>query len=163
MGWKHLTIDDLRQLLSEDETKQLNEYSLDGSMSAVIDGTIDLVADTWRGAFYAKGYSVDTREHYIPSSYAYYVLVHARHAVWTRFPNSQEIALDDRRAEEYEKAMELLKDPYIGTDEPDPDHDPSKKTEGKGSGSGSIIVPAHRFDQWYLANTAQTLQLSNYF
>ena len=163
MGWKPLTIDDLMQLLSEDETKQLNTYSLDDRISAVIDGTIDLVADTWRGAFAAKGYKVDTRDHFIPSSYAYYVLVHARHAVWTRFPNSETIALDDRREDEYEKAMELLKDPYIGTDAPDPEYDPSKEADGPGSGSGSIIVPEHRFDQWYLQNTAQTLQLSNYF
>ena len=101
--WKALDIDDLRLILSEDETAQLNQYSLDQSMTAVINDTMNMVSDAWRGALSAKGYALDSREHFTPGSYAYYILVHCRWAVWTRFPNSKQIALDDARKQEYEK------------------------------------------------------------
>ena len=41
--WKALDINDLRLILSEDETAQLNQYSLDQSMTAVINDTMNMV------------------------------------------------------------------------------------------------------------------------
>lgn len=161
--WKALDINDLRLILSEDETAQLNQYSLDQSMTAVINDTMNMVSDAWRGALSAKGYALDSREHYTPGSYAYYILVHCRWAVWTRFPNSKQIALDDARKQEYEKALELLKDPIL-------DVDPVTDEEGKtgdesavGTGAGSIRVPWNRIPQWYLTDTRQSLNLGSYF
>lgn len=164
MSWKQLDINDLRLILSEQETVQLNTYSVNEEMTEVINNTINLVAATWRGALGAKGYTLDTREYYLPSSYWYYVLVHARQAVWTRFPNSENIALDERRLDEYNKAMELLENPFISTELPEDEYNPTLSADSTGhSGGGSIFVPEQRFSQWYLDNTAQTLQLSNYF
>lgn len=95
--WKKLDIDDLKMLLAQDEIDKLNELSLDSEISAVIDDTIEMVSDVWRGALGAKGYTLDVREHFIPPSYKYWVLVHARHACWSRFPNSNVIAMDEVR------------------------------------------------------------------
>lgn len=162
MAWKHLQIGDLRLILSEDETKQLNQYSLDADVSDVINSTMDVVSDVWRGALSAKGYELDVRDHYVPPEYAYYILVHCRHAVWTRFPNSESIALDGRRKEEYEKAMDLLRDPFIDVSSPTDEGVPD--TSGEiGTGAGSIRVPWNRIPAWYLTDSRQSLELRNYF
>lgn len=162
MAWKHLDIDDLRLILSEDEADQLNTYSLNTEMVDVVNETMDVVSDAWRGALAAKGYTLDTRDHYVPPEYSYYVLVHCRHAVWTRFPNSRDIALDERRKEEYDKAMELMRDPFIDVSEPDGGGEPDNRG-APGTGAGSIRVPLNRIESWYLTDTRQSLNLNNYF
>ena len=161
MSWTRLTIDDLRLILSEKEVEQLNQYSLDESMTAVINDTIDMIADTWRGALRAKGYTLDSRDHYLPSAYRYYALTHARHAVWTRFPNSKDIALDDRRLDEYKEALELLKDPILDVD-PVSEEGQSGDEDAIGTGAGSIRVPLNRIPNWYMTDTEQAITLRNY-
>jgi hypothetical protein len=106
----------LRLVLSEDEMDKLNELSLDESITAVIDDTIELVSNVWRGALKAKGMEIDPRDGYTPSTYWYWVLCHARYACWSRFPNSSVIAIDDVRKEEMKRAMDLLKEPYLDVD-----------------------------------------------
>lgn len=72
------------------------------------------------------------------------MLVHARYACWTRFPNSGAFALDDTRKEEYNKAMQLLKDPYIATSKPEWEYDPSNpenRGESYWHAAASIVVP----------------------
>lgn len=160
--WKALDISDLRLILSEDETRQLNTYSVDESMTAVINDTMNMVSDAWRGALSAKGYALDAREHYTPGSYAYYILVHCRWAVWTRFPNSKTIALDDARKQEYEKALELLKDPILDVDPVTPEGQAGDEN-ATGTGAGSIRVPWNRIPQWYDTDSRQSLKLDNYF
>lgn len=160
--WKALDISDLRLILSEDETRQLNTYSVDESITAVINDTINMVSDAWRGALSAKGYTLDSREHYTPGSYAYYILVHCRWAVWTRFPNSKTIALDDARKQEYEKALELLKDPILDVDPVTPEGQAGDEN-ATGTGAGSIRVPWNRIPQWYDTDSRQSLKLDNYF
>lgn len=76
MSWKRLTIDDLRLTLAEDEVDKLANSSIE--LSGVIQQQLDAVADAFRGSFSGKGYAVDPREHYIPSSYAMFVLNYAR-------------------------------------------------------------------------------------
>lgn len=160
--WKALDIDDLRLILSEDETRQLNTYSVDESITAVINDTINMVSDAWRGALSAKGYALDSREHFTPSAYRYYILVHCRHAVWTRFPNSEQIALDKRRLDEYEKAIDLLKDPILDVDPVTPEGQAGDEN-ATGTGAGSIRVPWNRIPQWYDTDSRQSLKLDNYF
>lgn len=116
MAWKKLEMNDLRLVLSEDEMEKLNELSLDESITAVIDDTIELVSDVWRGALKAKGMEIDPRDGYTPSTYWYWVLCHARYACWSRFPNSSVIAIDEVRKEEMKRAMDLLKEPYLDVD-----------------------------------------------
>lgn len=116
MAWKKLEMNDLRLVLSEDEMDKLNELSLDESITAVIDDTIELVSNVWRGALKAKGMEIDPRDGYTPSTYWYWVLCHARYACWSRFPNSSVIAIDDVRKEEMKRAMDLLKEPYLDVD-----------------------------------------------
>ncbi len=87
--WVHLTISDLRKILSEDEVEKLDTLSLqEGTTAGAINQVIDLISDTWRGAFASRGYYVDIRPHYTDPSYSWYILVMARAAVWSRFPNS---------------------------------------------------------------------------
>lgn len=69
MGWKHLTIDDLRLVLAEDEVQKLDERSLDPGVSEVIQQQLDTVADAFRGAWMAKGYTIDVRDHYVAPEY----------------------------------------------------------------------------------------------
>ena len=148
--WKKLTVDDLKNILSQDEIDRLDTLSLDDeNLNKIIDSTIELVSNVWRGALSAKGVIMDVRDYYIPPEYQYWVLVHSRHAVWTRFPNSSVIALDEARKDEYTKALELLKDPYIGCSKPDyadlPEEDRPKDMQA----DPSIIVPPLKFDSWY--------------
>lgn len=84
----------------------------------------------------------------MPSEYWYYILVHARHAVWTRFTHSNDIALDERRMDEYKKAMELLKSPWLDVSEPDYEHSPLNPANS-GAKKSSIFLPPMRFEPWY--------------
>lgn len=69
MAWKKLEIDDLRLILSEDEVEKLDTLSLDTSITAVINDTLNLVSNVWRGALSAKGYTLDIRDNCIPPEY----------------------------------------------------------------------------------------------
>lgn len=148
MAWKQLTNDDLKKILSQDELDTLNEMSVDPSISSVVQDAIDLVADMFRGAFQAKGYKIDVRDHYIPSSYALPVLQYARQVAWSRFPNSPTIALDEVRKKEVERLEGLLKNPYIGTEEPEWEHSSENpEATGKAQSLGTIVTPFLRFDE----------------
>lgn len=143
MAWKRLTTDDLRTLLSEDEVEKLSELA---TLSSGVDvqNAIDIVSDTWRGALQAKGVTLDVREHYTPASYRYWILVHARWAVWTRFPGTPAYALDDARKDEYKKALEILASPSLAAEKPDYSDDPSLSSLTVSS-TGSFLVPWQHF------------------
>ena len=116
--WMHLDIDDLRRALSEDELERLGQLSLDeGMLDRVLQETLDSGADAFRAAWKAKGYPVDPRPHWIDSGYAEFVLAFARWNLWCRFPMADNYALSEPRKLQYEKALELLKDPWLATDE----------------------------------------------
>lgn len=116
MGWAQLTYDDMRLYLAKDELDKLQNASIDQDLSSVVNDTLDLVSDAFRGAFIAKGYQVDNREHYTPSSYKPFIMAYARWTLWNRFPMAQNYALSDARKDEWKIAADLLKNPYIGTD-----------------------------------------------
>ena len=145
MAWKKLDINDLRLVLSEDEVLKLNELSLDQSITEVINDTIELVTSAWRGALKAKGMEIDPRDYYAPSTYWYWILVHCRYACWSRFPQSSIFAIDDVRKKEYEKALELLKEPYLDFDEVEwntPGGDPNPELTGYAkTGGSSLLTP----------------------
>ena len=152
--WSQLTIDDMKLYLSQDELDALNSYSVD--IENVINKQLDAIADMFRGAFVSKSYEIDTREHYIPSSYKHFVCTYARYVIWQRFPMSPNVALDDARKAEYELVKDLLKDAYIGVDKPEWEHSSSNpENTGKIQG-GSIKLPFLRFDQslydWGMSN-----------
>lgn len=150
MAYKRLTIDDLRTILSEDEVQRLNTLSKDANITQIVNDGIDLVASTWRGALKAKGLNIDTRDYYVPSEYWYYILVHARHAVWTRFTKSTDIALDERRMDEYKKAMELLENPWLNVSKPDWEFDPTNpENQSAEPATSKIFLPPLRFPPWY--------------
>lgn len=142
--WKRLNIDDLRTILSEDEIERLNTLSVDDSIENVVNNGIDLISDMWRGALSAKGYTLSKDEYSTPPEYRYWILIHARWAIWTRFPNTPDIALDKAREAEYKQAMELLKNPYINVSKPDGEGDKDEDI-----GTGGIYVPPQRFPAWY--------------
>lgn len=146
--WKRLTVDDLRKTLAEDEIDKLNNMSLISSeVEQVIQETLDMVADSYRGAWSAKGYTVDVREHYVAPEYVLPVLNYARWQIWTRFPMTEQYSLSEPRKSLYEKAEELLKNPYIGVSRPDYSTDPdlSGRTDLSGAGDNSITIPFQRF------------------
>ena len=154
MSWNRLTIDDMKLYLSQDELDSLNTYSV--NVDEVVNKELDVIADMFRGAFISKSYEIDTREHYIPSSYKHFVCVYARWSLWTRFPMSPSVALDDARKAEYELVKDLLKDAYIGVDKPDWEYSSNNpENTGKIQG-GSIKLPFLRFDQslydWGMSN-----------
>lgn len=142
--YKKLTIDDLKLILAQDEIDKLSELSLDSQMTDNINKTIDMISNMWRSALSAKGYMLDIRPGYIPDGYQYWVLVHARWAVWTRFPQSATIALDDSRKAEYEQALKLLEKPYIDVEKPEWENDP-RNPDNRGDdywqAADSIVVP----------------------
>lgn len=53
-----------------------------------------------------------------------YSLALARYYIWTRFPNSKEIALDEPRQKLFDAALEMLKSPTLPTFDPDYSDDP---------------------------------------
>lgn len=152
MGWKRLTIDDLRLVLAEDEVDKLAERSLaDDKLSVVIQQQLDTVADAFRGSWYSKGYTVDERDHYVAPEYTQFVLNYARWQIWTRFPMTEDFALSEPREKLYEEAAALLKDPYIGVSKPDYSDDPELSSTVLSSSDAAISMswmkfPAEPFD-----------------
>ena len=145
MSYQKLTIDDLRECLSEDEIDKLDTLSLQPGTTEIINKIMETISQTWRGALKAKGYEIDPRDYFIPETYKWWVLVHCRYACWSRFPQSSIFAIDDVRKKEYEKALELLKDPYLDVDEVEwklPDGTPNPELTGYAKTSpGSLITP----------------------
>lgn len=129
MSWKRLNYDDMRLYLAKDELDRLETVSIDTDLSAVVNDTLDLVADAFRGAWLAKGYNIDKREHYTCSTYWPFILAYSRWTLWNRFPAANSYALTETRKDEWEIAKELLKNPYIGTDEPNYDDDPDLSSD----------------------------------
>lgn len=147
--WKKLDINDLRTILSEDEIQRLQTLSLEDDFEDVLNRGMDIVSDMWRGALAAKGYTIDVRDHYTPPEYAYWILIHARFALWTRFPQTPDFALDKAREAEYKKALEILHNPFINVSAPDYSEDPSLSAQSQTIGADSITVPPMRFMPWY--------------
>ena len=152
--WSQLNIDDMKLYLSQDELDALNSYSVD--IENVINKQLDAIADMFRGAFVSKSYEIDTRDHYIPSSYKHFVCTYARYVIWQRFPMSPNVALDDARKAEYELVKDLLKDAYIGVDKPDWEYSSNNPDNTGKIQGGSIKLPFLRFDQslydWGMSN-----------
>ena len=144
MSWKRLTKDDLRLVLAEDEIQKLEQASLDlPSLSAVIQQQLDACSDTFRAAFIAKGYTLDVRDHYIDEGYVIPALDYARYQIFTRFPMAESYALSKPREELYKAALELLKNPYLGTSKPDYSDDPelSGDADPTLAGDPSVTIP----------------------
>lgn len=144
-GWKKLTVDDLKLILSQDEITALDTLSKEVGIDR-IQGCMNMVSDMWRGAFLAHGYSLYARPHWTPASYHYYILVHARYAIWTNFPMSPLVALDEARTKEYEKAKEILDKIPFAVNPIDYEDDPDLKDEPIPTTEGSIYVPWQRLD-----------------
>ena len=157
-NWKYLTTDDLRLALSEDELERLGTLSLDDSkLSVVLQQTLDNAADAFRAAWAAKGYQLDPRDHYISTGYSEFVLSFARWNLWCRFPMSDNYALSEPRKLQYEKAVELLKDPWLNTDKVNwNDPELSGYVELSAQTGSSISVPWQRMDYdiyWFSGHT----------
>ena len=149
MAWKQATVQDLKLVLSKDEIEKLDEVSSD--LSARIQGQLDAVADQFRAAFTSKGYNLDVREHYIDDGYLVPMLNYARWQIWTTFPMTEAYALSEPREKLFEQAVELLKNPYLGTSEPDYSDDPelSGTTGYHLSADPAITIPWLRVvPQW---------------
>lgn len=146
MSWKRIDIDDVRLSLAEDEIERLNTLSLDESkLNMVIQETADMVADMFRASWQGKGYEIDPREHFVSGGYMAPILAVIRYELWTRFPQSELYALSEPRKLQYEKAMELLKNPWLGTDKVNwADPDLSAYTALSGGTGSSIAVPFMR-------------------
>lgn len=159
MSWTHISPNDLRICLSEDEFQKLSTLSLEPSSRQIIQDTIDLLSETWRGALKGKGYEIDPRQFFIPDSYKFWVIVHIRQVCWSRFPQSSVFAIDDVRKKEYEEALKLLKEPYLDVDEvewtdpsgePNPDLTAYVKTTGSSLLTPWLVFPDEHpmIDKW---------------
>ena len=152
--WSQLTIDDMKLYLSQDELDSLNTYSTD--IENIINKQLDAIADMFRGAFVSKSYEIDTRDHYIPSSYKHFVCTYARYVIWQRFPMSPNVEIKKERKEEYKLVSDLLKDAYIGVDKPEWEHSSNNPDNTGKIQGGSIKIPFLRFDQslydWGISN-----------
>lgn len=143
MAWKQLNYDDMRLYLAKDELDRLETVSIDADLSAVVNDTLDLVSDTFRGTWIAKGYNIDVRPHYTCSTYWPFILAYARWTLWNRFPSAQAYALTETRKDEWKLACDLLKNPYIGLETPDYSDDPelSGDTGYQLSADPAITIP----------------------
>lgn len=139
--WKRLTYQDLAEVLAQDEIDKLNEYSLSADIQDICQAQLDSVANAFRYAWYSKGYNVDERPAYVPNGYKMFVLNIARVEIWSRFPNSSNIGIDDIRKQLYNDAKELLKDPYIGVPDPDYSDDPELSGKVPSNGDYALTIP----------------------
>lgn len=156
--WKQLTTDDLRQALAEDEIQNLENISIDSDLSAMLQTQLDCISDSFRGAFKAKGFAIDIRDHYTPSSYTMHILALARYWCWTRFPQSSVVGLDDARKELFKSAQEILKNPYLAVEKPEWAYDDTNPANIANKHQlGSVVLPFLRFDRelwWWTAISA---------
>lgn len=148
MSWKHLTIDDLKLVLAQDEVSTLEARSVE--ITDIINKQLDIVADMFRGAWAAKGYKLDIREHYVAPEYVIPVLNYARWQIWTRFPATENISLAENRKAGYDEAVKLLENPYIGTSDPYDSTDPDNPNENDKIKDSAISMPYLRFDDPYI-------------
>lgn len=151
--WTSLQFENLKIVLAKEEIDRLTE--LQEEDRKIVEDTLDMVADIFRGAIKSKGLKLSTAEHTVPSSYRLPALILARRQVWTRFPNSQNIALDDIRQKEIEWAETVLKDVPFDVDtipwEDDPENPDNPKYKETNL-QGSIKVPYMRFTQYPYGN-----------
>ena len=143
-----MTTDDLELVLAADELDKLSSCSVsDQKLGVVLQEQLDMVADSFRGAFTSKGYTVDVRDHYLPPEYRNFALNYARYQIFTRFPMAENYALSEPRKKQYEEAVELLKNPYIGVSKPDYSTDPdlSGRTDLSVTHDAAITIPWQKF------------------
>ena len=143
--WQRLTYNDMRMYLAKDELDRLQNSNIDVDFTTVINDTLDMVADTFRGAWSAKGYELDVRDHYIDIAYKPFILSFARWVLWNRFPAAGDYALTETRKDEFKLAQDLLKNPYIATSMPDYSDDPQLSGLHTSSTDGAIKIPWMRF------------------
>lgn len=143
MAWKHIEISDVRLALSEDEIERLQTLSVDESkLNEIIQQTSDAVADMFRASWDGKGYAVDPRPHFVSEGYVIPILAVIRYTLFTRFPMSDNYALSEPRKIQYEKAVELLKNPWLNTDKIDwTDPELSGYVDLSASTGSSIAIP----------------------
>lgn len=105
------------------------------------------MSDAFRGAWQSKGYTLDVRDHYIAPEYKQFVLNYARWQLWTRFPMTEDYALSEPRKKQYEEAVELLKNPYVGVSKPDYSDDPelSGRTDLSTTHDSAVTMPWLKF------------------
>lgn len=123
----------LRDALAIDEASALNTVQTI-SVDQILSETLHFTSETFR-KWIRRYYPIDRREDYLPESVIPFALDFARYQLWTRLPNSGDIALDDRRVKAYDNAVAMLqKRPPFKIDPPD---DP----ESGGEPMPYIIVP----------------------
>ena len=147
--WKRLTIEDLKLVLSEDEVNKLDNRST--SVDERINKQLDMVANLFRGAWKAKGYTIDVREYYVAPEYITPILNYSRWQIWTTFPSTENISLSENRKLGYDEAVELLKNPYIQVSKPDYSDDVvlSGDTKLNRINDNAISMPYLRMDDPY--------------
>lgn len=148
MAWKRLTVEDLKLVLAQDEIEKLENMSVE--IENIINTQIDAVANLFRGAWKSKGYTVDVRDYYVAPSYVIPVLNYARYQIWTRFPMTENYSLSEPREKGYNEAVELLKNPYIGVEDPADKNDPDNPNNKVKQVDSAISMPYLRFDDPYI-------------
>lgn len=152
MAWKRLTVEDLKLVLAQDEIEKLEERSVE--MENIINTQLDTVANLFRGAWKSKGYTVDVRDCYVAPSYVIPVLNYARYQIWTRFPMTENYSLSEPREKGYDEAVELLKNPYIGVEDPADKNDPDNPNNKVKQVDSAITMPYLRMDDPYFGFSA---------
>lgn len=151
--WNALQFDDLKLVLEKEELEKLTALQPDDQ--EIIENTLDIVADTFRGSLKAKGFKLSTATHSIPSAYKLPALILSRRQIWTRFPNSQSIALDEIRQKEIEWAEKVLANCNFDIDtipwDDDPENPDNPDYEANNL-QGSIKVPYLRYPQFPYGN-----------
>ena len=75
------------------------------------------------------------------------MLNYARYSIFARFPMAENYALSEPRKKQYEEAVKLLQNPYLGTSTPDYSDDPtlSGDTSLTATHDASISMPWQKF------------------
>lgn len=147
--WRNVEKKDLAMVLSQDEIDKLENLST--NYDDIFESSAVLVSNMIRGALSAKGFSLSTLENSIPESYMLIALILIRSFMWSRFPHSNIIAIDEIRLKESEWAKEVLKELPYNPDKIDSEHNPDNPDNPDyviTDNQGTIKVPYLRFPQY---------------
>lgn len=143
MAWTQVTTDYLKKVLSKTEYDALDNLSKDPEQTTILSDIISYWVNAWRNQLKKNG-PIDNRAGYVADSIIVYLLAQVRYQAWTRMPNSRAPGLDDRRADEYDRANSVFDNiTKYSTDIPDDEY---VDVPNAGATSPYIVVPLQYLD-----------------
>jgi len=141
--WHVLEVSDLLSRLSKAEHSALDRACTDlASQASALESIASEVASEWRGGL-RRVTSLDKRPRAIPSELDLHILADFRYRAFTRLPGMERL-LDDRRVEEWKRAM-AIRDALAKLSYEPPEEENAEEATSSAIPTPFIAVPEPRF------------------